>query len=151
MSLIINFNEDAFTKHKDADSGFDKTEYKKFNMRFNNFDLAIIDAIAKRDGISRSTIINAFIEATLRRFLCECDENEAMLLIEHAEYLSAKSTSSNSDFSWDIWYSLRGSDPRGQFHNSLCMLKDELESDETPSYLKELKLLLEKDRIEYSK
>ena len=57
MSLEITFQEDRFKKVDASNTVFDKPEFKKFNMRFNNLDLAIIDAIAKRDGVSRSQII----------------------------------------------------------------------------------------------
>ena len=62
MSLKIEFDEAAFDKLEESSTAFDKPEFKKFNMRFNNLDLLIVDAIAKRDGVSRSQIINDFIE-----------------------------------------------------------------------------------------
>lgn len=146
MSLEITFKEDAFKQVEDAATAFDKPEFRKFNMRFNNLDLAIIDAIAKRDGVSRSQIINSFIEDTLKSFVAECSHEEALLITEHAEVLSKNSNKSNKDFAWDLWYVNYSNDPSGHLYNAMYNLNSDLESGDVKESVKTLKNLLDKNK-----
>ena len=147
MSLKIEFDEEAFDKLAEPTTGFDKPEFKKFNMRFNNLDLLVIDAIAKRDGVSRSYIINNFIEYTLKEFLGNCSGDEALLLTEHAEFLSQDSNKSNRDFAWNTWYIDRKIvHPDSVLDNEMHVLKEHLESGRALQSLKNLKNLLDKSK-----
>ena len=127
MHLEITFDEKAFAHSEEqSTTTFDKPDFKKFNMRFNNLDLIIIDAIAKRNGTSRSQIINSFIESMLKDFILRCPKHEALVISEHAEKLSKDSTKSNKDFAWDEWYAhttLR------QDHDYLWIAKNNLKQD----------------------
>lgn len=126
MSLKIEFDEAAFDKLEESSTTFDKPDFKKFNMRFNNLDLIIIDAIAKRNGTSRSQIINSFVERMLKDFVLSCPSHEALHISQHAEILSKNSIKSNKDFAWDKWYAhttLR------QDHDYLWMAKSNLQHD----------------------
>lgn len=146
MSLKITFKEDAFKHVEEAATAFDKPEFRKFNMRFNNLDLAIIDAIAKRDGVSRSQIINSFIEITLKDFLKSCENNEAFLLTEHAEFLSRDSVKSNKDFAWHLWLVNYYDHPESNFQNRKQSLDYALEAGDVDESVKNLKLLLDKNK-----
>lgn len=127
MHLQITFDEKAFAHSEEQPTTtFDKPDFKKFNMRFNNLDLIIIDAIAKRNGTSRSQIINSFIERMLKDFVLRCPKHEALVISDHAEKLSKDSSKSNKDFAWNEWYAhttLR------QNHDYLWMAQDNLQYD----------------------
>lgn len=147
MSLKIDFDEAAFNTLEDPTTAFDKPEFRKFNMRFNNLDLLIIDAIAKRDGVSRSQIVNNFIEETLKDFLRQCSSQEALLITEYAEFLSKNSTKSNKDFAWDLWNISRSIvDPEGLLENQMHVLNEGLKSGQAEQSLKNLKELLDKSK-----
>lgn len=102
MSLKITFNEEAF--QKDSKSINHNPEFKKFNMRFHDVDLLIIDAIAKRDGTSRSQILNLLIKRALKSFLSECDSLEAFAIMKHADSICEDNKKSDLSFSWESWY-----------------------------------------------
>ena len=146
MSLEITFQEDRFKKVDASNTVFDKPEFKKFNMRFNNLDLAIIDAIAKRDGISRSQIINGFIRETLKEFVWNCPKYEAFVLTQHAESLSKGHTKSDKGFAWDLWYTALkyGPHPDDHFNYAKIMLKSEIEKGDASKELLSLIAMLKK-------
>ena len=147
MSLKIEFDEAAFDKLEESSTAFDKPEFKKFNMRFNNLDLLIVDAIAKRDGVSRSQIINGFIEETLKDFVRQCSSEEALLITEYAEFLSKNSTKSNKSFAWDLWNISRSIvDPEGLLDNQMHVLNEHFKSGQAAQSLKNLKELLDKSK-----
>ena len=147
MSLKIEFDEDAFDKLDDPATAFDKPEFRKFNMRFNNLDLLIVDAIAKRDGVSRSQIINDFIEESLKGFVRQCSSEEALLITEYAEFLSKNSTKSNKSFAWDLWNISRSIvDPEGLLDNQMHVLNEHFKSGQAAQSLKNLKELLDKSK-----
>lgn len=149
MSLKITFNDDAFHNVSEQASTFEKPDYKKFNMRFNNIDLLIIDAIAKRDGVSRSQILNNFIEENLKEFVWSVASNErdeARLITEYAEYLSANHTKSNKDFAWDLWYESSTHDPAGHLWNNMHVLYDQISSGHAEQSVKNLKELFDKEK-----
>ena len=147
MSLKIEFDEAAFNKLEDPTTAFDKPEFRKFNMRFNNLDLLIIDAIAKRDGVSRSQIINDFIEESLKDFLSQCSSEEALLITEYAEFLSKNSTKSNKNFSWQLWnISRRSVHPESLLDNQMHLLNEDFKSGQAPQSLNNLKELLDKSK-----
>src|SRR5690606_10219780 len=101
MHLEITFDEKAFAHSEEqSTTTFDKPDFKKFNMRFNNLDLIIIDAIAKRNGTSRSQIINSFIERMLKDFVLRCPKYEALFITGHAEAINVDSTKSDKNFAW---------------------------------------------------
>ena len=136
MSLKIEFHEEAFDKLEESSTAFDKPEFRKFNMRFNNLDLLIIDAIAKRDGVSRSQIV-----------LRQCSSEEALLITEYAEFLSKNSTKSNKNFAWDLWNISRSIvDPEGLLDNQMHVLNEGLKSGQVEQSLKNLKELLDKSK-----
>lgn len=146
MSLEITFKEDAFKQVEEAATTFDKPEFRKFNMRFNNLDLAIIDAIAKRDGVSRSQIINGFIERTLKDFVMSCKHDEALLITRHAEFLSKNSTKLNKNFAWHLWFVNLYNHPESEFQNTMQNLKRDFESGQVEETVKNLKSLLDKNK-----
>lgn len=144
MTLKITFDEDAFKKNEEPISNFEKPEFKKFNMRFNNLDLVIIDAIAKRNGTSRSQIINDFIEAILKDFLANCPEDEALLMCKYAESLSKDNIKSNKDFSWDSWYGnwKYGWATEGHLYQAVWSLNEDIENNSASTELLRLLKLL---------
>jgi hypothetical protein len=146
MSLEITFKQEGFKQVEESTATFDKPEFRKFNMRFNNLDLAIIDTIAKRDGVSRSQIINSFIEDTLKNFVAACSHEEALLITEHAEVLSKNSNKSNKDFAWNVWYVNYSNDPVGHLWNAMHCLNEEFESGQVKESVKNLKDLLDKNK-----
>jgi len=147
MSLKIEFDEKAFDKLEESSIAFDKPEFRKFNMRFNNLDLLIIDAVAKRDGVSRSQIVNGFIEETLKDFVRQCSSEEALLITEYAEFLSKYSTKSNKSFAWDLWNISRSIvDPEGLLDNQMHILNEHFKSGRAAQSLKNLKELLDKSK-----
>ncbi|WP_435980745.1 hypothetical protein [Psychrobacter sp. DM4] len=147
MSLKIEFHEEAFDKLEESTTAFDKPEFRKFNMRFNNLDLLIIDAIAKRNGVSRSQIINDFIEETLKDFLRQCSSEEALLITEYAEFLSKNSTKSNRNFSWELWNISRSIvHPESLLENQMHVLNEGLKSGQAEQSLKNLKELLDRSK-----
>lgn len=147
MSLKIEFDEAAFDKLEESSTAFDKPEFRKFNMRFNNLDLLIIDAIAKRDGVSRSQIVNGFIEETLKDFVRQCSSEEALLITEYAEFLSKNSIKSNKSFAWDLWNISRNIvDPEGLLDNQMHVLNEHFKSGQAAQSLKNLKELLDKSK-----
>ena len=148
MHLEITFDEKAFAHSEEQPTTtFDKPDFKKFNMRFNNLDLLIIDAITKRDSVSRSQIVNNFIEETLKDFLRQCSSQEALLITEYAEFLSKNSTKSNKDFAWDLWNISRSIvDPEGLLENQMHVLNEGLKSGQAEQSLKNLKELLDKSK-----
>ncbi|MUG32563.1 hypothetical protein [Psychrobacter sanguinis] len=144
MTLKITFDEDAFQKNEEPDTNFEKPEFKKFNMRFNNLDLVIIDAIAKRNGTSRSQIINDFIEAVLKDFLTNCSEDEALLMCKYAESLSEDKIKNNKDFSWDSWYGnwRYGWATEGHLYQAVRSLSEDIENNNASTELLRLLKLL---------
>lgn len=147
MSLKIEFDEAAFDKLEESSTAFDKPEFRKFNMRFNNLDLLIIDAIAKRDGVSRSQILNDFIEETLKDFLRQCSSEEALLITEYAEFLGQNSTKSNKNFSWELWNISRSIvHPESLLDNQMHVLNEGLKSGQVEQSLKNLKELLDRSK-----
>ena len=127
MHLKITFDEKAFAHSEEqSTTTFDKPDFKKFNMRFHNLDLIIIDAIAKRNGTSRSQIINSFIERMLKDFVLRCPKYEALYISQHAEMLSENSTKSNKDFAWDEWYAHT---TLQQNHDYLWIAQNDLQYD----------------------
>lgn len=131
MSVKIKFNENAFKKEEELSTNFEKPEFKKFNMKFNNLDLIIIDAVAKRAGVSRSQIVNEFIEDILKSFILNCPEHEAFLMCKYAESLNKDSIKSDQDFSWEQWFAdLRyGTHPAESLHHANYNLSEEMKSD----------------------
>jgi hypothetical protein len=143
MHLEITFDEKAFAHSEEqSTTTFDKPDFKKFNMRFNNLDLIIIDAIAKRNGTSRSQIINSFIERMLKDFVLRCPKYEALFITEHAEAINVDSTKSDKNFAWDEWYA---DTALAENIDYLWLAKDRLQNDiENKNISKELVTLVSK-------
>lgn len=150
MSLEITFQEDAFKNVEELTTSFDKPEFKKFNMRFNNLDLVIIDAIAKRDGISRSQIINGFIREILEDFIWSCPKHEALVITRYAESLSDNHTKYDKNFSWDLWYTnMRlGEPPESYLEYARHELKSDIKDGSASKELLSLIATLKSSRLE---
>lgn len=131
MSLKIKFNDNAFKQEEELSTNFEKPEFKKFNMKFNNMDLIIIDAVAKRAGVSRSQIVNEFIEDILKSFILNCPKYEAFLMCKYAENLNKGSIKSDQDFSWEQWFAdIRyGTHPDDSLYQANFDLSEEMKSD----------------------
>ncbi len=106
MSLKVTFDKNGFHKVEEQPKNSHKPEFKKFNMRFHNIDLQIIDAIAKRNKTSRSQILNKFIEFILKSTLNKDNFDIAKIycLIKHTDSICKNSAKSNPNFSWESWY-----------------------------------------------
>jgi len=100
--LEITFNEEGF-KTPEEPQIVNKPEFKKFNMKFHNLDLLMIDAIAKRDGTSRSQIINMFIDRILKDSLLDLPGYIGLTIGEAADHLCDEKGKSNKDFLWQHW------------------------------------------------
>lgn len=103
MNLKITFDENSFNQEEPKNLNHNP-EFKKFNMRFHNMDLLVIDAIAKRDGTSRSQILNLLIDRVLKSFLEECNKLEAYVIMKHADSMCEENQKSDLGFSWESWY-----------------------------------------------
>lgn len=102
--ITVDFNQQAFVRD-DNTLSFDKQEIKKFNMKFNTLDLRIIETIAKQKGVSRSQLINDFIENILKEFILNSSHDESLLLTTFAEQrLKNQSKKDPKDFHWDYWF-----------------------------------------------
>lgn len=105
--LKIEFNKSAFATKSEVKE-FEKPELKRFNMKFSQLDLKIIDAVAKRDGTSRSQIINVLIDKMVKDFVMSLDrdmgEETALIVTILTERSYEPKTKSDKDFSWDVWY-----------------------------------------------
>ena len=143
MHLTITFDEKAFAHSEEqSTTTFDKPDFRKFNMRFNNLDLIIIDAVAKRNGTSRSQIINSFIERILKDFVLLCPKYEALFITEHAESIIGDNTKSDKNFAWDEWYA---DTALAVHHDYLWIAKNDLQHDiENKNISKELITLINK-------
>lgn len=100
--LNITFNEEGF-KTPEEPQVVNKPEFKKFNMKFHNLDLLMIDAIAKRDGTSRSQIINMFIDKILRDSLVSLPGYIGLTISQIADRLCDEKGKSNKNFLWEHW------------------------------------------------
>ena len=100
--LEITFNEEGF-KTPEEPQIVNKPAFKKFNMKFHNLDLLMIDAIAKRDGTSRSQIINMFIDRILKDSLLDLPGYIGLTIGETADRLCDEKGKSNKDFLWQHW------------------------------------------------
>lgn len=105
--LVIDFKKSAFaTKYEVKE--VEKPELKRFNMKFSQLDLQLIDDIAKRDGISRSQIINLLIERMVKDFVLslasDIDEETALIVTTLTEKSYDPKTKSDKNFAWDVWY-----------------------------------------------
>lgn len=147
MSLEIIFNEEAF-KDEESKNINHSPEYKKFNMRFHNIDLLIIDAIAKRDSTSRSQILNMLIDRVLKQFLRSCNKLEAYAIIQHADSICDENKKSDLSFSWESWYqhefysgNLNDFYPEVEFE-----FNDAMEQNKASESLKNLVYVLEKSK-----
>ena len=52
--MPLKINADSFAKVPENLIDSDKPNIKKYNIRLHKTDLAVLDALAARDGISRS-------------------------------------------------------------------------------------------------
>lgn len=102
--LELTFNEDAFGNPKaEENQTFNKPEFKKFNMKFHNIDLMLIDAIAKRDGSSRVQIINSLIEDILKGFIQSLPLYEGLLISRIVDESLIDKAKIDKSFSWELW------------------------------------------------
>lgn len=146
--LNITFNKAAFAE-KDQTATFDRPEHKKFNMKFNNLDLMMIDAIAKANGISRSQVINRFIDQILKDFVKAFSYQEGLLITRHAETICERENKTDKDFRWDYWLVddfHHEVHPSSILANDLHVLKEELDSGDASAEVMHLRQLLKKAR-----
>lgn len=156
MSLKITFNKDAFTTAiettEDKTEDLKKPEYKKYNMRFNNLDLAIIDAIAKRDGTSRSQILNNFITSTIQKTLSNRDNFnlvEAYFIVKYVDNLCKNRSKSDKNFTWLEWYANKsfGNHPISELEHHVYgdpMISERIKNDQYSDTLSMITKLLKK-------
>ena len=89
------------------------------------------------------------IEENLKEFVWSVAANErdeALLITEHAEYLSANHTKSNKDFAWDLWYESSTHDSAGYLWNSMHVLYEQINSGHAEQSVKNLKELFDKEK-----
>ncbi len=139
MSLEITFDETKFIKPSEDEQKTNLPDFKKFNMRFHNLDLEIIDAIAKRDGTSRSQIINSFIEEILKTTLVD----ESNFDVAEISYIAQKvdKISGKRNFSWLEWFANYRLDSLGYLENDVRGVKKDMNINE---YSSKIKLLNQK-------
>ena len=149
MSLKIKFNDSSFKQEEELSTNFEKPEFKKFNMKFNNLDLIIIDAVAKKAGVSRSQIINEFIEDIMKSFILNCPEHEAFLMCKYAEGLNKGSVRSDQNFSWEQWFAdLRyGTHPKESLYHANFNLKEEIKNNNASKELVHLLKVLKMSKV----
>lgn len=62
---------------------------RKFNIRIKQDDICLLDALAKRHGITRSALINDILHDIMRDELMSIEEQDARTLLAHVADLSA--------------------------------------------------------------
>lgn len=87
MSLEINAK--AFAKAPENLIDPDKPNIKKYNIRLHKTDLAVLDALAARDGISRSQLLNQLVEKILLNSLSVLDTRAAYYVAKAANQLAS--------------------------------------------------------------
>ena len=66
-----------------------KPNIKKYNIRVHKTDLAVLDALATRDGISRSQLLNQLVEKILLNSLSALDTRAAYYVAKSANQLAS--------------------------------------------------------------
>lgn len=75
----ITINHEHF---RQSDPPEKKPLNKKYNIKINNYDLALLDAMAENDGITRSALLNNILHQLLEKSLQgEIKDGDAQLLI----------------------------------------------------------------------
>lgn len=144
--IQITFDKTAFSQ-KRSNPSFEKPEFKKFNMKFNNLDLLLLDAIAKREGVSRAQIINEFIENILKNFILSSHFDEALLLTLFAEQRYDPNLKTDKNFRWDYWMLAlkKGLHPGNFLENEKILLHERIQDNDISSETRNLLSILMKE------
>lgn len=86
MSLKIN--TEAFAKVHEDLVNQDKPNIRKYNIRVHKTDLAVLDALAARNGVSRSQLLNQIVERILLNSLSTLDVRAAAYVAKAANQLA---------------------------------------------------------------
>lgn len=86
MSLKIN--TEAFAKAPEDLVNQDKPNIRKYNIRVHKTDLAVLDALAARNGVSRSQLLNQIVERILLNSLSTLDVRAAAYVAKAANQLA---------------------------------------------------------------
>ena len=86
MSLKIN--TEAFAKVPEDLVNQDKPNIRKYNIRVHKTDLAVLDALAARNGVSRSQLLNQIVERILLNSLSTLDVRAAAYVAKAANQLA---------------------------------------------------------------
>ena len=86
--MPLKINADSFAKVPENLIDSDKPNIKKYNIRLHKTDLAVLDALAARDGISRSQLLNQLVEKILLNGLSALDTRAAYHVAKIANQLA---------------------------------------------------------------
>lgn len=86
--MPLKINTEAFAKVPENLVDPAKPNIKKYNIRVHKTDLAVLDALATRDGISRSQLLNQLVEAILLNSLFSLDTRAGYYVANSANKLA---------------------------------------------------------------
>ena len=86
--MTLKINTEAFAKLPENLVDSDKPSIKKYNIRVHKTDLTVLDALAARDGISRSQLLNQLVEKILLNSLSALDTRAAYYVAKSANQLA---------------------------------------------------------------
>lgn len=88
-----NFNvriiSENFPSEENARSSERTKSDRKFNIRIKQDDICLLDALARKLGITRSVLINDILHDIMRDELMSIEEQDARVLLAHVADLSA--------------------------------------------------------------
>lgn len=87
--MQLKINAEAFAKVPENLVDSAKPNIKKYNIRVHKTDLAVLDALATRDGISRSQLLNQLVEIILLNSLFSLDTRAGYYVAKAANQLAS--------------------------------------------------------------
>ena len=112
--FTVHVAQEKLAAHAEEDVGHAKSD-RKFNIRVKQDDLCLLDALAKTNGVTRSTLINQILHDILRDELMSIEADDARVLLAHIADLSA----SYDDLSLPWVYDALGSNFLNMLHSML--------------------------------
>lgn len=101
MKAIYRLKEKSFFSIKSVAKDGSQESLRKYNMRIHKADLQMIDELAKREGVSRSNLLNKLIYRIIENFLRSFDDfAEYTLLINTVDRINGVDALENPEGSW---------------------------------------------------
>lgn len=86
--MPLKIKSEAFATKVDNPADADKSSIRKYNIRLHKTDLVVLDALAARNGISRSQLLNQIVERILLNSLSALDVRAAAYVAQTANQLA---------------------------------------------------------------